>query len=155
MKCDHPNRVSNYKQNFDELSNEGFDFTNEFKCCDMHRFEKLNILSINIFEINLYQDKNKWKYNLIPIEISKIESDRVVDILIYKNHYAHFKKSNVFLGDHHKKFICRRCLNSYTSENMFVIHKPKCENKDITTFRTSPESHLHWKDHFHKKSSIF
>ena len=35
---------------------------------------------------------------------------------------------------------------------MLKIHKPKCENIDITTTRTSPESHLHWKKHFHKNS---
>ena len=60
------------------------------------------------------------------------------------------KKLNVFLGDHHKTFICRRCLNSYTSKNMLKIHKAKCENNDITTNRTSSESHIQWKKHFHK-----
>ena len=55
------------------------------------------------------------------------------------------EKLKVFLGDHNKKFICRRCLNSYTSENMLMLHKPKCENNDTTTIRTSSESHLHWK----------
>ena len=66
---------------------EGFDFTNGFNCSDVHKFEKLNNLSINIFELNFYQDGNNWKHNLIPIEISKNdESDRVVDLLIYKNH---------------------------------------------------------------------
>ena len=33
---------------------------------------------------------------------------------------------------------------------MLMIHKPNCENNDITTIRTSSESHLHWKEHFHK-----
>ena len=66
---------------------EGFDFTNGFKCSDVHKLEKLKNLSINIFELNFYQDGNNWKHNLIPIEISKNdESDRVVDLLIYKNH---------------------------------------------------------------------
>ena len=46
------------------------------------------------------------------------------------------KKSNVVLGDHNKNFVCRRCLSSYTSENMLKIHKPKCEINDITTIRT-------------------
>ena len=32
----HPNRVSNYKQYFDELNIQGFDFTNGFKCSDVH-----------------------------------------------------------------------------------------------------------------------
>ena len=75
---DHPNRVSSYKQYSDELNIEGFDFTNGFKCSDVHKFEKLKKLSINIFELNFYQDKDKWKHNLIPIEISKNDSNRVI-----------------------------------------------------------------------------
>ena len=45
----HPNRVSNYRQYFNELNIVGFDFTNGFKCSDVHKFEKLNNLSENIF----------------------------------------------------------------------------------------------------------
>ena len=48
----HPNRVSNYKQYFYELNIEDFDFTNGFKCNDVHRFNELNNLSVNFFEIN-------------------------------------------------------------------------------------------------------
>ena len=59
------------------------------------------------------------------------------------------------MGDHNKNFICRRCLNSYTSENMLTLHKPKCENNDITTIRTSSESNIHWKYHFHKNPFYF
>ena len=61
---------------------------------------------------------------------------------------------NVFLGDHHKNFICRRCSNSKTSQNMLMIHKPECENNNIT-FRTSPDSHLYWTNHFHKNPLYF
>ena len=60
------------------------------------------------------------------------------------------KKINVFLGDHNKNFMCRRCLNSKISENMLMKHKPKCENNDNTTIKTSIESYLNWKKHFHK-----
>ena len=76
---------------------EGFDFTNGYKCSEVHKFEKLNNLSINIFELNFYQDQNKWKHNSILLEISKNESDEVIDSLIYKGHYALSKKLNVFL----------------------------------------------------------
>ena len=41
-------------------------------------------------------------------------------------------------------------MNSYTSYNMLMIHKPKCATNDITTITASSESNLHWKDHFHK-----
>ena len=81
--------------------------------------------------------------------IKKI-SDRIFELGIYKNHFILIEKINVFLGDHHKTFICRWCLSSYTGENMLKLHQPKCENNDITTIRTSKESHLHWKNHFHK-----
>ena len=98
---DHPKRVSNYGQYFNELNIKGFDFTNGFRCSDVHKFEKLNNLSINKIELNFYQNKNNWKHNLIPIRISKIESDRVIELIIYKNHYTLNKNLNVFLGDHH------------------------------------------------------
>ena len=70
-KNNHPNRVSNYKQYFNELNFNGFDFANGFKCSNVHKFKELNILSVNIFEIILYQDQNKWRHKLIPIEVSK------------------------------------------------------------------------------------
>ena len=38
---------------------------------------------------------------------------------------------------------------------MLMIHKPKGENNEITTNRTSSESHLHWKNHFHKNPLSF
>ena len=144
----HPNRVSSYRQYFNELNNQDFDFTNGFKCNDVHRFNELNNLSVIIFEINFYQDQNQWKHKLIPVEVSKNDSDRVIDLAIYKNHYVLIKKLDVFLGDHNKKFICRRCLSSYTSENMLIRHKQKCGEDNITTIKTSNESHLHWKKTF-------
>ena len=144
----HSNRVSNYEQNFNELNIQGFDFTNGFKCIDVHKFNELNNLSVNIFELSFYQDQNQCEHKLIPIEVSKNESDRVIDLAIYKNHYILNKILDVFLGDHNKNYSCRRCLNSYRSENMLMKHKPKCENIDIITIKTSNESHLYWKKTF-------
>ena len=79
--CDNnrPNRVSKYKQNFNELKNNGFDFTYGFICSDIHKFNELNNLSIIIFELYFYQHQNEWRHKLIPIEMSKNESDRVLD----------------------------------------------------------------------------
>ena len=36
-----------------------------------------------------------------------------------------------------------------------MLHKPKCENNDITTIRTSSERHLHWKEPFHRNPLYF
>ena len=151
----HPSRVNNYLQYFNKLNFQSFDFTNGFKCSDVHRFNELNILSVNIYELNFYQDGDKWKHNLIPIEISKNGSDNVIDLLIYKNHYALIKKLHVFLGDHNKSLVCRRCLKSYTNENALLNHKEKGGEDNICTKRTSNESHLYWKKHFHKNLLYF
>ena len=151
----HPNRVSNYKQYFNELNIQGFDFSKGLRCSDVHKFTELNNLSVNIFELNFYQDQNQWKHKLIPIEISKNNSDRVIDLAIYKNHYVLIKKLDVYLEDHNKKYICRQCLSSYTSENMLIKHKEKRRDDNNTTIRTSNESHLHWKKHFHKNPPYF
>ena len=155
--CENNNssRVNNYVQYFNELNFQSFDFTNAFKCSDVHRFNELNNLSVKIYELNFYQDGDKWKHNLLPIEISKNGSDKVVDLLIYKNHYAFIKKLHVFLGDHNKSFVCRRCLNSYTCENALIKHKEKCGDDNICTIRTSNESHLFWKKPFHKNPLYF
>ena len=111
-------------------------------------------MSFNKFELNFYQEK-KWKHKYFPIEISKNDSDKVVEFLIYKNNYAFIRKMNEFIGDHYKNFICRRCLKSRTSENMLMIHKPKCESNDITTIKTSSESPLHSEKHILKNLLFF
>ena len=81
---------------------DGFDFAKKFKCSDLHKFAKLNTLSIDIFELNFHQDQNDWKQKLIPIEVSKKDSDGVIDLLFLKTHYALIKKLNVFVGGHQK-----------------------------------------------------
>ena len=144
---DHPNRVSNYNQNFNEINIDVFDLTNGFKCSDIYRFEKLNNLSIIIYEKNFCQDGDNWKHNLLPIETSKNESDKVIDLIFYKNHYALIKNLHVFLGNHINCFVCRQCLNSYTNESTLINHKENCGD-NICTVKTSPESHLHWKNIF-------
>ena len=79
---------------------------------------------MNIFEINFYQDHKKWRPKLILIDVSENDPDRVIDLLIYKNHFAPIKELNEFLGGHHRSFVCRQCLKSYTIENMILLHEP-------------------------------
>ena len=145
----HPDGVSTYESYFNELNIEGFDFTDGFKCSEMYRFEKLNNLSINIYELNFDQNKHK----LIPIEINKYVSDKVFDLLIYKNHYVLIKKLNAFIGKHDCKYICRKCLISYTTHNMLIKHKNLCvENQKL---KTSSNSHIYWKKYFQKNDLCF
>ena len=76
----HPSRIKNYLHYFNELNFQSFDFTNGLKCSGVHKFNELNNLSVNIYELNFYQYGSNWKNNLILIEISKNESANVIDL---------------------------------------------------------------------------
>ena len=56
---DNSKKVSKYRQFFDELNFENFDFSDGLRCSDVHKFEKKNNLSINLFGLNFHQDRNK------------------------------------------------------------------------------------------------
>ena len=65
----HPNRVSNYRDYLNELKTDGSDFP--FKTSDVSKFEEMNNLAINIFELQFHQEGVNWKHKLIPIEVSE------------------------------------------------------------------------------------
>ena len=108
-----------------------------------------------MYELNFYQDGDKWKQNIIPMETSKNESDKVIDLLFYKTYYALIKKLHVFLENHNKSFVCRRCLNSYTKEIALLNHKENCGEDNICAIRKPNESQLYWKKLFHKNPLYF
>ena len=41
-------------------------------------------------------------------------------------------KKQVFLGTHDSKFVCSRCLSSYSSQNFLMKHKQGCEQQERT-----------------------
>ena len=152
----NPNKFANYKHYFDGLNIQAFVFTNGIKCSDMHKIERINNFSISIYGLNFCKKDNKWKHKLIPIEISKTDTvDRNIGLAIYINHFALIKKLKVFIGKKDIKNVSRRCLNSYTSENMIIKHQQQCIQKQITSIRTSSESHLDRMNHFHRNLLSF
>ena len=62
---------------------------------------------------------------------------------------------HVSFGKHDSNFRCRRCLHSYSSQIVLFNYKHTCYQQEITAFKTSHESHLIGKKHFHKKPSHF
>ena len=67
----YPNRVSIYKKYSNELNIQAFDFTNGFKCNDIHKFNELNNLSINIFEVFFIVIKINRNINWYPLKFAK------------------------------------------------------------------------------------
>ena len=87
-----PQRVSKYIPYLNELNITDIDFTNGMKITDIDKIENLNNqLSINVFE---YSTDEYNDYKLVPLYISKnIENRRIIDLILYKNHYILLKNS--------------------------------------------------------------
>ena len=149
----HPYRVSKYVAYRNELNIGDIDFTNGMKISDIDKFENLNNqLPINVFEYTKDQDND---YNLVPIYISKnIENRRIIDLILYKNHYILLKKLHVFIGKHDNCYVCRNCLNSYSVQSELATHKRLCGNKTKSVYIPCKETHIKW-DKYYQKMPIY
>ena len=145
----NPHRVSKYIPYQNELNITDIDFTNGMRITDIDKFEKLNNqLSINVFEYSKEEDK---EYQLVPLYISKnIENRRIIDLILYKNHYILLKKLHVFIGKHDNSFVCRNCLGSYTVQSELEIHKRLCGNKNKSVYISTKASHVKWNKYYQK-----
>ena len=146
---ENPHRVSKYIPYKNELNIANIDFSNGMKITDIDKFEKLNNqLSINVFEYSKEDDND---YNLVPLYISKtVENRRIIDLVLYKNHYILLKKLHVFIGKHDNSFVCRNCLSSYTVQSKLITHKRLCCNKNKSVYVQSKESHVKWNKYYQK-----
>ena len=69
--------------------------------------------------------------SVVPLEITKNEKDKHIDLLYYKNHFCWIQSLEKLvqsqISNNHKKLLpCRMCLNSFTSEGKLIDHKTYC-----------------------------
>ena len=144
-----PQRVSKYTPYKNELNIKDIDFTNGMKITDIDKFENLNNqLSINVFEYSTVENND---YNLVPLYISEnIENRRIIDLILYKNHYILLKKLHVFIGKHDNTYVCRNCLSSYSVQSELATHRRLCGTKTKSVYIPSKESHVKWNKYYQK-----
>ena len=58
-------------------------------------------------------------------------------------------------GRHDCKERCRQCMSSYSSRDVLIKHRQRCENQKITAIKTSNELHLCRQMYFHKNPLNF
>ena len=99
------------------------------KIVNFPRFKILNPrLSINVFQYSTDEDND---YKLVPLYISKNNEDkRIVDLILYKNHYLLPEKLHVFTGKQARCYGSRNCLNSYNNQLELTTRKRLCGNID-------------------------
>ena len=74
-----PNRISNDRQNFNELNTCGFDLTNGFRTSDVHIVGKIKMLSLKNFKLGFCHDQNERKQKFLPVETGKKIPDKNID----------------------------------------------------------------------------
>ena len=109
---------------------------------DISEFEKNNPdFSVNVFG---FDDC------IYPLRISKGKGKAVDLLLLEKDGQQHFcfiKSLSTLLSSQinhhdHKKFICKRCLNSFVSEEKLNEHMELCQKKDFVKIEQVKKSQI-------------
>ena len=138
---ENKNRTSNYSVHMNKLNQEGLEFPMKIK--DIPKFENLNNLNVNVFELT--------KTVLTPIHISKNYLQSQIDLLLIENHYCLITKLHCLLNrDSHMKWVCRRCLTAFSSEDILSQHIDRCQKQQPTNITFSWKDHLKFEDYFMK-----
>ena len=126
---DHKNRTSSYSMHTNKLILNGLEFPMKIK--DIPKFENLNTqsafgkLNVNVFELT--------RTVLTPIHINKNYLQSQIDLLLFENHYCLITKLHCLLNkDSHMKWVCRRCLTAFSSEDILSQHIDRCQKQQPT-----------------------
>ena len=112
----HKDRISKYIIHLNKLNLKGLEFPMKVK--DIPKFENLNNLNINVFELtgNI----------LTPIHVNKKYLQPQIDLLLYQNHYCLITRLHYLINkDSHMKHVCRRCLTAFSSQPVLIDHMEK------------------------------
>ena len=141
---DHKNRTSNYSIHTNKLILNGLEFPMKIK--DIPKFENLNNLNVNVFELT--------KTVLTPIHNNTNYDQPQIDLLLYQNHYCLITQLHCLINkDSHMKWVCRRCLTAFSSEDILSQHIDRCQKQQPTNITFSWKDHLKFED-YHMKVPI-
>ena len=140
----HKNRTSNYSMHTNKLILNGLEFPMKIK--DIPKFENLNNLNVNVFELT--------KTVLTPIHTNTNYDQPQIGLLLYQNHYCLITKLHCLINkDSHMKWVCRRCLTAFSSEDILSQHIDRCQKQQPTNITFSWKDHLKFED-YHMKVPI-
>ena len=113
------------------------------KIKDIPKFENLNNLNVNVFELT--------KTVLTPIHINTNYDQPQIDLLLYQNHYCLITKLHCLINkDSHMKWVCRRCLTAFGSEDILSQHIDRCQKQQPTNITFSWKNQLKFEDYYMK-----
>ena len=141
---DIKSRTTNYSMHFNKLILNGLEFPMKVK--DIPKFENLNNLNVNVFELT--------KTVLTPIHTNTNYDQPQTDLLLFENHYCLITKLHCLINkDSHMKWVYRRCLTTFSSEDILNQHINRCQKQQPTNITFSWKDHLKFED-YHMKVPI-
>ena len=113
------------------------------KVKDIPKFENLNNLNINVFELT--------GNVLTPIHVNKKYLQPQIDLLLYENHSCLITKLHCLINkDSHMKHVCRRCFTAFYSNDVLNNHIERCINQQPTNITFSWKNQLKFEDYYMK-----
>ena len=140
----HKDRISKYIIHLKKLNLKGLEFPMKVK--DIPKFENLNNLNINVFELT--------GNVLTPIHVNKNYLQPQIDLLLYQNHYCLITRLHCLINkDSHMKHVCRRCLTAFSSQPVLIDHMERCIKQQPTKITFSWKDQLKFED-YHMKVPV-
>ena len=137
----HEDRISKYIIHLNKLNLKGLEFPMKVK--DIPKFENLNNLNINVFELT--------GNVLTPIHVNKNYLQPQIDLLLYENHYCLITRLHCLINkDSHMRWVCRRCLTAFSSQPVLIDQMERCIKQQPTKISFSYKDHLKFEDHHMK-----
>ena len=117
---------------------EGLEFP--MKVEDIPKFENPNNLNVNVFELT--------NSVLTPILNNENYLQPQIDLLLFENHNCLITKLHCLKNKNsHMKWVCRRCLTAFSSEQYLFDHISRCTNQQPTNITYSWKDHLKFEDY--------
>ena len=137
----HKDRISKYTIHLNKLNLKGLEFPMKVK--DIPKFENLNNLNINVFELT--------GNVLTPVHVNKNYLQPQIDLFLYENHYCLITRLHCLINkDSHMRWVCRRCLTAFSSQPVLLDHMERCIKQQPTKISFSYKDHLKFEDHHMK-----
>ena len=141
---DHKNRTSSYSVHMNKLNLKGLEFP--MKVEDIPKFENLNNINVNVFELT--------GTVLAPILINKNYLEPQIDLLLFENQNCLMTNLHCLINKNsHMKWVCRRCLTAFSSEDILNQHIDRCQKQQPTNITFSWKDHLKFED-YHMKVPV-
>ncbi|XP_015914701.2 uncharacterized protein [Parasteatoda tepidariorum] len=151
----NPNRISHYRPFANTLNFSNIPFP--VKLQDVKEFEKLNDISINVYGLD---EKNE----VFPLILTEQKKPQHVDLLYLITetdfHFCWIKHLSRLLSPQYsrhngRKYICRRCLQFFTTNDILTRHEVSCNQREAVRVKMPTDKWLKFKNVKHTQRVPF